>query len=791
MALADETPPKRPGPDADGQITSSFPADGRSRGLDDSVDSAADADTWVDQWSKLFDDDDGDDASAIDDDGDDASATDDVAVVSYGTATDNAPVIDAPVIDDAPAVPDEPAAPATHDGFDDATVIEPTAGAQTADGIVDERSIEQPAADRYPVTREPPTEELPGPAPLRPPPDERSAPGDQVPGNPDLRLTFKPEQPDGDAAEMLAWQKAQERSKRRAKLHSNQRKAQVMQRQRPTAEAGIRVEDGSAGDHVPLDYPRTSSGQGSTAADGGRTLKFALAAGAAVATVVVLVGVVTSGFGLISRGQDSEAVVGPTTGDEVAGPGLEVGAEVASGGISELALSTVQLVGLNDDLEPECAGSGVIVRSDGTILTNAHVVRSEGACQFSTIGVGVTINSAEPAELLYRAEVLVVDDTLDLAVLRIAGLLDSEDDRSLPDSFPQAPLGDSDTVELGDNVRILGYPVIGGETITLTTGTVSGFTSQAGIGSNGLIKTDATISAGNSGGLAIDPDGRVIGIPTKARASESGPAIDCRALNDTNLDGAVDDLDNCVPVGGFLNGVRPINLALPLLEQAIDATPIGPVAGGEPDEPTFDYSQVVFDNPRFSLGQENNQPVSVVETAVAGTAELCFFVDWSGIPVGTEWDGVWFVNGELDPEVGFTDEPWTIEEEAFWLCAMEENQEGLPVGVYEVGLFIEDELMFVEGIELTEEPVEVVPVTWINDTEGEICQLSINPFSESGQVGLNELAEGVTIPSGRSVTTDLPLGRVVVEAYNCEGEPVADAFAGLEVEGEANFLIGL
>ena len=42
-----------------------------------------------------------------------------------------------------------------------------------------------------------------------------------------------------------------------------------------------------------------------------------------------------------------------------------------------------------------------------------------------------------------------------------------------------------------------------------------------------------------------------------------------------------------------------------------------------------------------------------------------------------------------------------------------------------------------------------------------------------------------------ATTITLPLGTIVAEAYNCEGEPVADAFDGLEVEGTANFLIGL
>ena len=63
------------------------------------------------------------------------------------------------------------------------------------------------------------------------------------------------------------------------------------------------------------------------------------------------------------------------------------------------------------------------------------------------------------------------------------------------------PLGDSDALHLGDDILILGYPGIGGETITLTRGEVSGFhLCKRGYGNRAFIKTSATIAGGNSGG---------------------------------------------------------------------------------------------------------------------------------------------------------------------------------------------------------------------------------------------------------------------------------------------------
>ena len=234
---------------------------------------------------------------------------------------------------------------------------------------------------------------------------------------------------------------------------------------------------------------------------------------------------------------------------------------------------------------------------------------------------------------------------------------------------------------------------------------MSGFTSQVGLGNRALIKTDATISAGNSGGLAIDEAGRVVGIPTKARASERGPAVDCRPVSDTNDDGLIDSDDACVSVGGFVNGIRPINLSLTLLAAAGISDPEGGPPTDRPEPVPVDLSKVQLTNPRFSVGRtEDSLPARVVATAVAGIPQLCFFVDWEGIPPGASWDGAWYVDNEI--QVGrsvYTGEIW--EEQAsgqhFWLCIDAEEGEGLPPGVYEIAMYLDRQVVFVESIELT------------------------------------------------------------------------------------------
>lgn len=547
-----------------------------------------------------------------------------------------------------------------------------------------------------------------------------------------------------DAAEIAAWHRLQERSRRRAKVRAYQRRTRLLGRALPRP--------ASAGGGAPR------SGKGRRLAAIATTAL--LGAGAAVVYVLVTSGVIGGGSDTTERAGDARTDDGLLTTFE------------PPSGIQELARAAVQLIGLDEDGRAVCAGSGVVVESDGTILTNAHVVTRTDTCRFSSIGVAVAANSTAPAELRYRAELLEFDRELDLAVLRITGMADGVSG-ALPDSFVWAPLGDSDSVALGDGVRILGFPVIGGDTITLTTGTVSGFSSQTGVGDRALIKTDATISAGNSGGMALDRLGRVIGIPSMARASEDGPAIDCRALTDSNDDGFLDDSDECVPVGGFINGIRPINLALPLLRSAESAQPIAPPT--VLPVPDFDPSALMMTNPRFALGREGNIPVDLVRSAPAGIAELCFFVDWSGIPQGLRWDGAWFIDGELEPALGKTDQLWSLADSGrnFWLCAGENDPGGLPAGVYEVGFFLDNELIFAEGITLTEEPAELVTVTWANDTGGELCELAINPIAPSGQVGLDELDLDEPVQAGGTITMQLPVGTVVVEAYDCDGAVVA------------------
>jgi serine protease Do len=145
-------------------------------------------------------------------------------------------------------------------------------------------------------------------------------------------------------------------------------------------------------------------------------------------------------------------------------------------------------------------GSGVIITSDGYILTNNHMV--EGADE-------VKVAVGEPRKE-FKAEIVGRDAKVDIAVLKIDAT-----------GLPAATLGDSDQLEVGDTVLAIGNPFGIGLTVT------HGIVSAVGRGGLGIedyedfIQTDAPINPGNSGGALLDTQGRVVGINT-AILSRSG-----------------------------------------------------------------------------------------------------------------------------------------------------------------------------------------------------------------------------------------------------------------------------
>jgi serine protease Do len=143
-------------------------------------------------------------------------------------------------------------------------------------------------------------------------------------------------------------------------------------------------------------------------------------------------------------------------------------------------------------------GSGMIVSSDGYILTNNHVASAANE---------LSVKLADGREL--RARRIGVDPRTDLALIKVAA-----------QNLPYATLGDSSKLEQGEWVIAFGSPF--GLEQTMTAGIVSATGRKFGGANDNYIQTDASINPGNSGGPLVNMNGEVIGVNTSIYSSGGG-----------------------------------------------------------------------------------------------------------------------------------------------------------------------------------------------------------------------------------------------------------------------------
>jgi S1-C subfamily serine protease len=148
-------------------------------------------------------------------------------------------------------------------------------------------------------------------------------------------------------------------------------------------------------------------------------------------------------------------------------------------------------------------GSGVIISSDGYIVTNNHVI--DGASELE-----ITLNNRKK----YKATLIGTDKKNDIALLKIEAT----------DPLPYIPFSDSDTIKIGEWVLAVGNPY--NLTSTVTAGIVSakGRDLQGNSATDSFIQTDAAVNPGNSGGALVNTRGELVGINT-AISSKTGSYI--------------------------------------------------------------------------------------------------------------------------------------------------------------------------------------------------------------------------------------------------------------------------
>jgi S1-C subfamily serine protease len=173
--------------------------------------------------------------------------------------------------------------------------------------------------------------------------------------------------------------------------------------------------------------------------------------------------------------------------------------------------AVVDIVSIDGYSGNEDAGTGMVITSDGDVLTNNHVVADATAVRVTLVSTGQT----------YQAKVLGTDATDDVALLKLRGV----------SGLATIPVGDATSATAGIAVAAIGNALGKAGTPTVTTGTITGtgrsITASDGNGSaserlTGMLETNADIVSGDSGGPLVDSGGQVIGMDTAASSADGG-----------------------------------------------------------------------------------------------------------------------------------------------------------------------------------------------------------------------------------------------------------------------------
>ncbi len=288
-------------------------------------------------------------------------------------------------------------------------------------------------------------------------------------------------------------------------------------------------------------------------------------------------------------------------------------------GISRAAVQIAAAQQTAGGLEPIWTGSGTIISPTGEILTNCHV-----ACGAPVLVILMTTDPDQPPEPSFIAEVTHYNEELDLALIQVR--TDMNGNPVSPTDLPFLEIGDSDSLRLGDRVYIFGYPGVGGDTITFTTGSVSGFESATvnGVNQRVVIKTDADIAGGNSGGTAVDLYGRLVAVPTAVNPDvRQGVTLGgIGMLTPVNLVSVVRQTAGAPPVSSA--SLPPANEPDPYEPNDQLHTASGPIPSGERIIAYISWDQdvdIYFINPRTT------QPINISLQGPSGTDYDLYLVD--------------------------------------------------------------------------------------------------------------------------------------------------------------------
>jgi serine protease Do len=331
----------------------------------------------------------------------------------------------------------------------------------------------------------------------------------------------------------------------------------------------------------------------------------------AIAAVIVIAGLAGYGGawlqnhgnnGLISGNVGNEKKIVTSQSQLISQIAKTVGPSVVSVNVSISSAddSGLGAYGLSQPRQSQAAGTGIIISSDGLIVTNRHVVPK------GTTNVSVTLSDGTELKNVAVVGRTGDNDTLDVAFLKVNN---SGDHKLTP-----AALGNSSAVQVGDNVVAIGN-ALGQFQNTVTSGIISGYgrSLEAGdsSGNSGeslvdLFQTDAAINEGNSGGPLANLNGQVIGINTAVAggAQNIGFAI---PIND------VKGLINQVVKTGKFNrpylGVRYVQLTADIADELHLKTQNGALIVPDNGQPE---PSVIPDSPASKAGLKSNDVITAV-----------------------------------------------------------------------------------------------------------------------------------------------------------------------------------
>jgi len=340
----------------------------------------------------------------------------------------------------------------------------------------------------------------------------------------------------------------------------------------------------------------------------------------------------------------------------------------------------------SSNLTTACVGSGTIVRYDGLILTNAHHVVTSPDCPGDTIIIALSLEPGQPPVPRYRAEIVEVNEGLDLALLRITREFDGRliDPAALP-VLPFVDLADATDATLDETLTLVGYPAPSSQAASVITSSVKGFMDEPSRGTRAWLKI-GTVSAAPgtmSGGGAYNRAGQMIGVATTAPTGRVG-RTECQVLEDTNSDGFINNADACVPIGDFISVLRPVDFARPLIRSASLGLSVMPLT--TPNTQPTSTGQPRFSRLFFAPTVVEGLPSTVIGAAPAGITSLYLFFDYENMTPNTVYEMRVTIDGVPQKDFDLPSVRWSGGERGLWYIGA--SGVSYSNGQYEFRLFI-------------------------------------------------------------------------------------------------------